>query len=246
MAISVNASGEKRHWSTVDLWSDGQHRPVYAETALDDEQIAQLEALREASVEADIPLPLTTSTVTDDEVLQYLRSPAMSSWSYFLLRLSCWFKQGSNERFTEADLRTNLACAGATDGQPPVAWSMSPLVVQDGDEQTATLTIGADLKFLNAQISRQAKTSQGTLVQAYGLLSSRPSWRFTATRIGKLEGTFQLDMIVRAAAGVHATADVALDVALERHRRLAPSRPAKVKGATKVEIDFPADGQHAT
>jgi len=238
MAIVVKGSGEKRHWSEVDLWSDGQRRRQYAEAPMSVKESARLEAVRKARVEADIPLPLTTTTVTDGEVLQYLRSPAMSGWSYYLLRLACWFKEGQGERFTRADLHIGLGQPGAQE-EPAVAWSMSPLVVLDGDERTSTWTIGADLKFLTAEAGKQVKAGQGTLLRGYGLLSADPSWRFTATRIANLEGTHQLGMIVRAADVAHVAADVTLDVAVERQRRLALSRLAHIKGAATMKIEFP-------
>ena len=52
--------------------------------------------------------------------------------------------------------------------------AMSPQVTLDEDERTSTMTIGANLKFLSAEVGRQARAGQGTLLRAYGLLSASP------------------------------------------------------------------------
>jgi len=237
MAISIktsDASDELKYWTGVDLWSDGQRYPVLYEAPA--QALTPGEGLRNALVGADDPLPLTADTVTDGELRQYLSSPAMSRWSYHLLRLACSFKKGTGERFARADLNVNLK---AQDGEleSAVAWSMSPLALLDGDERTDTLTVGAGLKFVNAEVSRQAKASQGTLLRAYDLLTASPSWRFTATRIGELEGIFQLGLVVRSPSGVGFNGTVYLDVVVEQQRRLGRNRSAKIKGASSLKVE---------
>ncbi len=237
-------SDELRHWSTVDLWSDGQRHPTLTEAPMSVDMDKKLAALREAEVGVDIPVPLSISTQTDSELLKYLTSPAMSGWIYHYLRLGCSFKKGKGERFTGADLSVQLRRSDPGD-EHPAAWSMTPLTMLDGDERTDTLTVGADLKFIKGEASRQAKARQGTLVRAYGLLTADPAWRFTATRIRDLEGSFELGLIVRSPVESRLGGEVALNVVVEKPRRLAPVLSATVKGAKRLEVSFQGGGQSA-
>jgi hypothetical protein len=97
--------------SAVDLWSDGKRRQWFGEIPMTLEDNEELQALREAKLGADLPLLLTASALTDEELRQYLLSPAMSRWSYHLLRLACSFKKGVGERFARADLSIDLRYA---------------------------------------------------------------------------------------------------------------------------------------
>jgi hypothetical protein len=244
MVISVKDSEEAKHWSAVDLWSDGQRRPLYSEALMPADQVAEFDALREAGIGVGTPVPLTASTVTDSELLPYLASPAMSGSTYFLLRLACSFKKGKGERFSSADLKVRLTRQDT--GRPQaIAWSMSPPVMLDGDDRTDTFTLGAGLKFINAAVSRQHTASQGTLVRTYGLMTSSPAWGFTATPAAELEGSFELGMIVCAPAGAGVTGQFTLDVVVDQPHRLTPDKSATVKGAASTQVPFhplhPAD-----
>ena len=238
-----DGADEVRHWSAINLWSDGKRRQLFSEGTASPEDIREEEAFREAKVGADQPLLLTASTVADgDGLRQYLLSPAMSRWDYHLLRLACSFKKGAGERFARADLSIDLR--QVEDGQEhPVAWSMSPLVLLDGDDRTDTITVGAGLKFVTAEVSRQVKASQNSLLRAYGLLTANPSWKFTATRAGDLEGIFELALIVRSLRGGAVQGKLTLDVLVEQQRRLGPSRSAEIKGASSLLVGYSgADG----
>ena len=249
MAVRIRLTGSDdsdalRHWSTVDLWSDGQRRPIRAEIPVSVDMEEKLAALREAEVGVDIPVPLSISTQTDGELLKYLMSPALSGWTYHYLRLGCSFRNGRGERFTGAELSVRLTRSDPGDEQP-AAWSMTPLTLLDGDDRTDTLTVGADLKFVKGEKARQTKATQGTLVRAYGLLTANPAWRFTPTRIRDLEGSFQLGLIVRSPVESRLGGDVALNVVVEKPRRLAPVLSATVKGAKRLEVSFQGGGQSA-
>jgi len=235
-------SDQARHWSSVDLWSDGVRQREFVEAMVTVEEEAERASLREAMVGLDIPLPLTNKTVSDQELLRYLNSPSMSGCSYHLLRLACSFKTGAGERFASGELNVHLRVRDAVETQA-VAWSITPLELHDGDDRTDTFTVGAELKFVKAQASRQTKASQGALVRAYGMLTADPGWKFTPTRVRDLEGTFELGMIVRFPSDALVRGEVSLDIVLEKSRWLRLTRSAKVNGAVRLEADFQAAGQ---
>ncbi len=244
MGVQVKNSDEARHWSRVDLWSDGVRHREFTEAPLSVDGETEPASLREARVGLDIPLQLTTENVTDQELLRYLNSPSMSGWSYHLLRLACSFKSGSGERFASGELDVHLRVRDAIESQA-VAWSITPLVLLDGDDRTDTFTVGAGLKFVNAQASRQTKASQGALVRAYGMLTADPGWRFAPTRIRDLDGTFELGLIVRSPSDALVHGEVNLDIVLEKSRWLPIQRSAKVNGAVRLEAVFQGAGQPA-
>ena len=51
--------------------------------------------------------------------------------------------------------------------------------------------------------------------------TATPSWRFTATRVGDLEGIFELGLIVRSLSGGVTTGKLTLNVLVEQQRRPA-------------------------
>jgi hypothetical protein len=236
----------------VNLWSDRQRRPVYGERPLTTAEWNRLNALRNAGVGADIPLALSGVAVSQvvagatehADLLAYLASADQSGWSYHLARLACSFKEGKGESFIEAELTVELF--GEDDDELlPTVWSLTPAKVLDGDERSYEFGFTTSLKFLQTSTTRQRKGPQGTLVQGYGLLTSTARWRFTPTEVARLEGDFELGLIVRVPRAVPAHAVVTLDVVLEKPRRLAPARQAEVRGAASRTIVFEGPGQQA-
>ena len=51
--------------------------------------------------------------------------------------------------------------------------------------------------------------------------TATPSWRFTATRVGDLEGIFELGLIVRSLSGGVTTGKLTLNLLVEQQRRPA-------------------------
>ncbi|MGW0947842.1 hypothetical protein ACWD4O_35545 [Streptomyces sp. NPDC002623] len=242
---------ERRHWSTVDLWSDRQHRPVYGEQPLTAAEENRLNALRHAGVGVDIPLALSADSAhiaagaaEHADLLAYLASADRSGWSYHFARLACSFKEGKGEYFTGADLTVELFGDG-DDEMRPTIWSLTPAKVLDGDERSHEFGFTSSLKFLQVSTTRHRKAPQGKLVQGYGMLTSMARWEFTPTAVARLDGDFELGLIVRVPRDVPAHAVVTLNIVVEKPRKLAMNRKAAVRGAASRTIVFEGPGQPA-
>jgi hypothetical protein len=251
MAISMG-TGELRHWSEIDLWSDDQRNPVFTEELTSVEDDLELQARRTAKVGLDVPLMLTKATnaevmatVTEHSaLLAYLASEADSGWSFHLARLACTFKAGRGEFFKEAKLTISLR---RTDGDSPkpIAWSLAPDRLLDGDERTSKRGLTASAKLIGVTASEERKAPQGTIIQSYGPLTSHPEWRFTRTKTASLEGDFALVLIVRAPAAVPVRGEVVFDVTVIKPIRVLRDKQAEIRGASQATIEFESPGQEA-
>jgi hypothetical protein len=186
--------------------------PDYEDLAL-----ADLAALRGKGPGGPVPLDgrvvlggphgfkITAARVAaDPEIAAFMDENA--DCEYYLLYLGVSFKAAPSPRLESAQLMLTLTAVPAAPA--PFALSMKPLADGDPVSVKRTVTLGPELKILDAVDVKLGSAERETSLQrtdlavrGLGLASATPGWEFTRTESRNLEGSCMLTVVIQAAKG---------------------------------------------
>ncbi|MBB6118574.1 hypothetical protein [Nocardiopsis algeriensis] len=181
-----------------------------------------------------VSVPITPEYTAGDPALKAFVEREAGHSTYHLVHLSVSFANGPGL----PPLRTasvELKLSSASGVRPPVAWSMSPLRVDEVSQVQQTFHLGPELKFQDVEVAlggyEASRSAARTAPFLLGMRELRddPGWEFTRTRTMALDGTHRLVLVVRAerggTAGVTGTVRATTRGNLLRRYRSALPRP---------------------
>jgi hypothetical protein len=180
-------------------------------------------------------VPVTADYVASDLDLRAFVDGEAARFTYHLVHMSASFAGTAGQPRLET-ATVSLKLAAPTGSPEPVAWSMAPLRITDTAQVERRLTLGPQLKLQDAEVSagqfEQTTSWQriDVFLQAQRELRSDPGWEFRQTRTMRLQGSFRLTMVVRAASNkpVRVTGTVLATTRgnlLRRYRGQLPASP---------------------
>ena len=157
--------------------------------------------------------PVNSDVLESDRPLQgWLESESGSVFD--LIRVVCCFRPGQGELIRTGQVLVNV------DPDPPAAhgpliWSLWPRLVTAGGTLTKTMSVGANLKFLDAATSVESTgPSQRLSVRGMGELQRQARWDLVGSPVEGLVGDHQFLLIVQRPAGTAAVCRVRVAVEL--------------------------------
>ncbi|MFV2197454.1 hypothetical protein [Nocardiopsis sp. LOL_012] len=126
---------------------------------------------------------------------------------YHLVYLSVSFRNGP--RLSQLHTcSVELKLSSAENVRAPVAWSISPMRVDDVKQMTRTFRLGPELRFLDAELTlggyeaHSSHTRTAPFLLGVRELRDDPGWEFSRTRSTPLDGSHRLVLVVRSGRGV--------------------------------------------
>jgi hypothetical protein len=102
----------------------------------------------------------------------------------------------------------------------PIAWSMTPIRVDNAAQLSTTWRIGPQLKLFDASVERtESRPATGRYLEAQNELRSDPAWEVHRTRGREITGVHRLALVVRAPVGAAARVDGAVHATIAHGRR---------------------------
>jgi hypothetical protein len=159
--------------------------------------------------------------VDDAELKRFIEREGRRYW-FHALRLACTFRPADDEPFTECWAGIMMRCASEA-AEPPIAWSMEPIRLEQVTDISTKFTFTAGLKLGPANVDggyeRDAQRQhKQACVQAYGELGSEPWWELYKVDGAELRGMQQLKLVIRAPAGVAVDGEANVEAKVERRR----------------------------
>jgi hypothetical protein len=175
----------------------------------------------------------------DNSLREYLRAEAAAS-TYFVLDLVVTARPDNGEAFSELGLGVRLR--GGDPAQPePIAWSLSPMRSSSliPVRRTVGLTVKAGL--VEPKIEQQSEQNrEDNFVVAFGMRESNFEWRYRGSRQHPLDGTYQMQAVIKSPAGVDLLAEIVVGATVQisrpflntrQYRAALPPRLQAVRGS---------------
>ena len=136
---------------------------------------------------------------------------AHSEWKYDLAALAVVLHPEDDISVVGGFLRVQMRSQNA---EPrPIAWSLTPPRLLDGETGSSTIELGVDLKFAKAIIRKDIPKAARAYITAFGEQTAEVEWRLRSTVYTKLEGDYKFGAVIRsplsgANVGVHLHVEV--------------------------------------
>ncbi len=187
-------------------------------------------------------IPITSGQIADDADLRGFVEAMAKEAGFYLVSLACTFRPPEGEHFKKAWVQVDL---GRYDGvaQPlPIAWSMEPLRLEEGQETKWSAEIGAEVKLVNASIEGGRSTTGKRLVlEALNEGNPNPAWEF----FEGISGVYRLKMVVRTPRGVKCGGAIKLSASIARRKMFFITYNEAIKESPQRFFDLnPVDHDH--
>jgi hypothetical protein len=158
----------------------------------------------------------------DPDLSSYVEQEGIS-YEFHAIRLCCSFRPADGEPFTGCWVGIDLKSSNEDLTARPIAWSMAPQRLDRITDTSTNFSFTASLKLsvvnIGGSVTRARSTTSSTaLLQAYGELSSEPSWEFTSIAGAELNGMQQLKLVVRKPVGTPVQGRTSIEANVMRPR----------------------------
>jgi hypothetical protein len=173
---------------------------------------------RRASVGRPQVRRIDTTEVSDDpELVAFV---AQKASTFYLVRLTCGFAAGQQDRIDSATVRVELE----SDGDEAIAWSLSPLKLAH-KVPAAKIDAGVGITFgpmlsIHGNWAAPEVEHEKCFVYAVGELEPDPEWRYERTESENLNGSHIMAMVIEVAPGTNAHGTVAIEARLTHRNAL--------------------------
>jgi hypothetical protein len=193
---------------------------------------------RRVSVGEPQAMQLSPDLLSDAIAAEFLRQQAGSA-DFWLLTLAISFYPDPGDPIDSAAVGLLLTHDGPDGSPPAIAWSIWPTKLLAPGSQSSTLTVGAQLGFLQPQISRTTTRDHGDpFLLGLGEGQSDPEWRFRRSPDCEIEGIHRLAAIIRAPRETHVTGAITIAASI-RHRIAGLTRYRAMLPARLESISLP-------
>jgi hypothetical protein len=193
---------------------------------------------RRVSIGEPQAMQLSPDVLSDGIAAEFLRQQAGTA-DFWLLTLAISFYPDSAEPIDSAAVGLLLSHDGPDVSPPAIAWSLWPTKLLAPGNQSNTITVSAQLGFIQPQISRTTTRDHGDpFLLGLGEGQSDPEWRFRRSSDCEIEGIHRLAAIIRAPRGAHVTGAVTIAASI-RYRIAGLARYRAVLPAGLASISLP-------
>jgi hypothetical protein len=158
--------------------------------------------------------------------------------SFYAMSLTCTFYPGE-PAISEAEMMITLRRRDDRPEDPPLAWSLDPLMLATPVQYTRTWSLKANVTVVpnllggeGAGSATESSTRQRFYLIAVGEKESRAGWHFKETEEVKLVGIHHLLMVIQSPSHAECVAEIELQATLKgwirRLRGIVPPRSAEV------------------
>jgi hypothetical protein len=167
------------------------------------------------SLSEPLTIPLDEKLAARDLELEAFWNAQAARFAFDYVTFRCEFQPASGEPIENAWIRVQLN--GPASAQPPLVWSMTPVLESDQSKLTSSANIGAEFKLLKAGISGEEETQvERWFVRARGEQTDRSFWEFQDNGISRIDGTFRLNLVVRRPLDAEVTGTISGSVTVAK------------------------------
>jgi hypothetical protein len=158
---------------------------------------------------------LTPGKVAPDDELKNFLNNESATTRFDLVRFICSFTPTNASRVVEAWFQISLSHLANDGPGQPIAWSMAPQKLTEKTQVTRTVKIGGSLKLFDAGIDTGGVVVTNGVIEKPFLIarkeaSSTPEWYFKELENVRLDGNYELTMVVKNPGKARVTGKIEL------------------------------------